>query len=56
MSKDKIYTTKEAAELLGVSVMTILRYIKDEKIAATKVFGVWKIKHSALEPYLEYVK
>lgn len=56
MKEEKIYTTKEAAELLKVSLPTIMRYIKDEKIEAVKVFGTWRIKHSTLEPFLEYVK
>lgn len=56
MSSERIYTTKEAAEILKISMPTMLKYIKHGKVKAVKVFGTWQIKHSAIEPFLEYVK
>lgn len=48
---DKIYTLQETADLLKVSTRTVLRYIKDRKLKATKI-GQWRIAESALNKFL----
>lgn len=36
-----VYTTEEAAKLLGLNIATIQSYIRKEKIRATKIGGKW---------------
>jgi len=36
---EKLYTTREAAEALGVTYMTVWKWIKSGKLRANKVFG-----------------
>lgn len=38
---DAVYTTEEAAELLGLNTLTIQKYIRDKKIEATLIGGKW---------------
>lgn len=43
-----IYTTKEAAELLDVDVITIQRYIRSGKLTATRLGKIYRISGQAL--------
>lgn len=43
--KHKTYNTKEAANYLQVSMSTIYRYIKSEKLKASKVQGKYRIAY-----------
>lgn len=54
MALEKLYTTAEAAEVLGVSVRTIFRYMKDSepKLKAQKIGKAWKIKESDLQAFI----
>lgn len=46
--KHKTYNTKEAANYLQVSMSTIYRYIKSEKLKASKVQGKYRIAYSSV--------
>lgn len=41
----------EAAQLLGVHYMTAYRYVRQGKLAATRVKGVWQVAPHALEEF-----
>lgn len=41
----------EAAQLLGVHYMTAYRYVRQGKLAATRVKGVWQVSPHALEEF-----
>ncbi len=41
----------EAAQLLGVHYMTVYRYVRQGKLAATRVKGVWQVTAHALEEF-----
>lgn len=49
---DKLLTLKETAKILRVSERTIIRYLKSERLKASKV-GQWRIKQSELNKFLE---
>ena len=40
---EKLFGTREAAEILRVSTMTIYRLIKDGELPAMKVGGQWRV-------------
>lgn len=44
INKNKLFTTKEVAEILKVSVVTMKRYIADNKIPSIKFNGIRRIK------------
>jgi excisionase family DNA binding protein len=46
---DKVFTIKEFAEELKVSVMTVRRMIQNNKIKAFKVGSLWRINSSELD-------
>lgn len=52
--KEKLYTTKEVAETLRVSVVTIKKYIAEGKIPSFKFNGIRRFKGgdllNALQP------
>ncbi len=52
-SKDEILSAKEAARYLRIALPTFYRYIREERIPATKIGGRWKFKRSILEAWLE---
>lgn len=41
----------EAAQLLGVHYMTVYRYVRQGKLAATRVKGVWQVTPHALDEF-----
>jgi chromosome partitioning protein len=49
---DQYLTTEEAAERLKVSVQTVVRYIKDSKLPATKVGKSYRIRQGDLDRML----
>ena len=51
MDRKEIYTPQEVAELTGVTILTVYRWIKTGKIKATKL-GQWKINREDLEQAL----
>jgi len=50
--KDKLLTAEEAAKILRVSYRSIVRYIEQGKLKASKI-GMWRIKRSDLDRFLE---
>lgn len=50
--KDKLLTAEEAAKILRVSYRSIVRYIEQGKLKASKI-GMWRIKQSDLDKFLE---
>lgn len=48
----KVYNLKEISELLKVSKRTLLDYIKDEKLKATKIGGKWIVSHANLTNFI----
>lgn len=56
---DKLYTTKEAAEYLGVSTRTIFRYMQEGNTPQLKAFKVgqtWRIRETELKEFIEHNK
>lgn len=52
MDIEKLYTPKEAAQILSVTYQTMMSYIWTEKLKAVKVGGKWKIKQSDLDSFI----
>ena len=48
----KVYNLKEISELLKVSQRTLLDYIKDKKLKATKIGGKWIVSHANLTNFI----
>ena len=53
MAREKWYTIQEAAEFLGISTVTLRRYIKNHRISAYQIAGRYRFKKSALDEFLE---
>lgn len=56
---DRLLTTKEAAEMLGIHLVTLYGYISDGRLKALKLPGSgdskrrhWRIKESDLEAFI----
>ncbi|MEG0775462.1 helix-turn-helix domain-containing protein [Clostridium sp.] len=47
-----ILTVQEVAELLGLRYETIIRYINHNKLVATKLGRVWRVRKSDLNRFL----
>ena len=52
MDQKEYLTAKEAGEKIGVSDVTIIKYIKKGELKATKPFKWWRIKPSDLDEFL----
>lgn len=48
IEKNQLYTTEEVAEFLKVSIITIKRYIAENKISSIKFNGLRRIKGDAI--------
>ena len=48
-----IYTTKELAEILKVHHLTIIKWINEGKIKATKLGRIWRVRK---EDFDEFIK
>lgn len=44
IDKNQLYTTEEVAQILRVSVITIKRYIAEDKLPSIKFNGIRRIK------------
>ncbi len=44
INKNKLYTTKEVAEILKISAVTVKRYITKDQISSIKFNGIRRIK------------
>ena len=50
---EKLYTVKEVAEILNVSVMTVRSYIKCDQLKAAKISRIYRVKQSDLNYFIE---
>ena len=53
MKNKPIMNLKEVAQYLGLSQMSIYRYIKQRKIPASRVGGVWRFRKEKIDAWLE---
>lgn len=51
IEKKPFYSPQEVADLLGVKVRTVYRWIREDKLTAVKV-GQWRISESELQRLL----
>jgi len=54
--EERYLTTREFAKLLGVSRVTVIKWIKRGRITAYSVHGKWRIPYSEVERVLEGVQ
>lgn len=50
---ERYYTTKEAAETFEVHRRTIIKYIDEKKLKASKIGVGWKISEKDLKEFIE---
>ncbi len=48
----KMYNTKEVSELLGLSELSVRKYLREGKIKAKKIGAKWYISNQELKEYL----
>jgi excisionase family DNA binding protein len=53
---ERYLSTREFAKLLGVSRVTVIKWIKKERIIAYSVHGRWRIPYSEVERLLRGVQ
>lgn len=56
---EKLYTTKQVAEILGLTPNTIRLYVREGKIKATRVGGervIMRISESDIKAYIKNTK
>lgn len=53
MEELKLYTSKEVAEMLGITARTVWDYIKAGKIKARKVGRAWKITADNIKDFMD---
>jgi excisionase family DNA binding protein len=53
VAQEKWYSIQEAADFLGISTVTLRRYIKSRKISAYRIASRYRFKKEALEEFLE---
>lgn len=47
-----LFTVEEVAQVLDVHTRTVRRYIKEEKLSASKVGGRWKVEKEELKRFM----
>ncbi|MEE3334685.1 MAG: helix-turn-helix domain-containing protein [Ruminococcus sp.] len=47
------YTLTELQPVLGVTYRTLLQYIKEGKLAAVKIGGIWRISADNLKAFVD---
>lgn len=53
MTAEKLYSVEEAAELLGISPLTLANWLRAGKITGTKIGRKWRITDSDLQAFIE---
>ena len=53
MKKQKFYTVKEAADLLGILEQTLRNYLTQDKIKSSKVFNSTVISEEDIQRYID---
>lgn len=46
------YTLTELESVIGVSHLTLMRYVKNGKLKATKVGGKWRVSEANLKAFI----
>ena len=49
----KVYTSLEVSEILGVHIKTVQRYLRQGKIKANKIGGLWYIAEENLNSFIK---
>lgn len=49
----KLFTLKELEEVLGVSHRSLLTYVKEGRLKATKSTGKWRVSKKDLQDFIE---
>lgn len=53
---EKVYTPPEVAEILKISELTLMDWLRSGKLQGVKVGRLWRITESALNDFLEMNK
>ena len=53
LKKQKFYTVKEAADLLGILEQTLRNYLNQDKIKSSKVFNSTVISEEDIQRYID---
>jgi len=48
----KLYNTKEISELLGLSELSVRKYLREGKIKAKKIGAKWRVTNQDLREYI----
>jgi excisionase family DNA binding protein len=51
--RERWYSIQEAADYLGISAVTLRRYIKNHRITTYRIAGRYRFKQSALDDFIE---
>lgn len=51
---ERIYKTKEVANMLRVNVVTVNRWLREGTLKGIRVGKLWRITHSQLKEFIEY--
>lgn len=51
-AKKQFYTAQEIADMFGVNIMTVYRYIKAKKLNAYKIGKEFRVEHNEFESFL----
>ena len=52
----KLYTLTEIEPIIGVSHRTLLTYVKEGRLKASKVGGKWRVTQGAIKELIEISK
>lgn len=50
---EKIFTPEQVAQTLQIHPLTVLKYIKEKKIKASRLGRVYRIREKAIEEFLD---
>lgn len=50
---DKYYTLTELEKIIGVTHVTLLRYVKEGKLKAVKLCGKWRVTQEEVNRFLQ---
>lgn len=52
MTAEKVYTVQEASEVLGVSPLTLGKWLREGKIIGVKLGKLWRITETDLQDFI----
>lgn len=53
MTAEKVYTVQEASEALGISPLTLGKWLREGKIVGVKLGKLWRITESDLQNFID---